>query len=78
MNGSSNCLQDVQILDSYACGTCPLALLWLPQSVNCWDIEAFIFLFGKTKQTRISSEITLEGINYCFRACCNNKLYIGS
>ena len=33
------------------CGTCPLALLWLRQSAKFYDIEVFLFLFEKMKQT---------------------------
>ena len=59
----------------YACGTCPLALLCLPQSANFSDIEVFLLLFWKTEQTRIFPETTLEDINFHFRAFCNNSLY---
>ena len=44
-------------------------------SANFRDFEAFLFLFGKTKQAQIFLETTLEDINFHLRAFCYNSLY---
>ena len=44
-------------------------------SANFHDFEAFLFLFGRTKQAQIFLETTLEDINFHLRAFCDNSLY---
>ena len=45
-------------------------------SANFCDFEAFLFLFGRTKQAQIFLETTLENINFHLRAFCLNELFV--
>ena len=68
-------LKDDNDFIDVACGTCPLALLWLPQSANFRYIYKLLFLLEKKKATRNLLERTFKDINFDLRAFCSNSIY---
>ena len=68
----SNSIHHWPSLNPCACGTCPLALLWLPQ------LSSVSIFYRKEEQARNFLKTTIEDINCVFVAFCNDLLHIRS